>query len=784
MNRVIILSFLLSVGLTTKVAGQCQIASVSGGGASCGNLSFSIFLTSNDLYLQPGVTYKLLRNGNSTTPVATYFVRDNDTPIDVISWSQSVAGIYTVIASGRGCNNTLMSGSATISTLTPTSIGISANGSTAACEGAGLTLTATGVTSYTWYGTPPVYPAVTGNPYTPTRSGDYWVKGLNNCGTLITSNVISVVITPRVSVPSVPAGVSSRCKGSGTSSYSSTALNANSYNWSVSGNGNSIDANGVVTWASNFTGVARVTVNASGCGASSASNYLDVSVTTLENATLSGTSSICNGTNAILTLAPDNAYMQTLVTYSLLLNGNPTPVATYFVRDNDAPLGSITWNQTAAGTYTVVASGRGCTNIPMSGSATISYKSPSGINVSASGNTTVCQGTPLSLSASGGSSYRWYSSPPFDQTIVTGSSIVADRTATYWATGIEPVCGTTVTSENISVTIVPLPDASVTPSGSLKIASDAAQLITAQSNFGSLYQWKKNGSSILVNGTSSTYQANSSGSYTVLVNYNTCINESTIPLILIINNKPNANAGLDRTITLPTNSLTLQGIGTDSDGSIASYMWRKISGPSSGVLAGSNSSNLSLSDLGYGTYLFGLTVTDDFGEASLEDQVVVKVEYPLNNYNWIKETTTVVSGQFLETQVKALSIGDKTEIWKYFDGLGRPMQTVSTQGSPSPSKNDIVQSIAYDSYGKESKKYLPVTVGTADGFFKPSLIDVNGNFSGGALNFYNNGLSDKIVDDARPYSETILEKSPLNRPLKDYGVGQAWAPVASGIVIS
>jgi Domain of unknown function (DUF6443) len=47
---------------------------------------------------------------------------------------------------------------------------------------------------------------------------------------------------------------------------------------------------------------------------------------------------------------------------------------------------------------------------------------------------------------------------------------------------------------------------------------------------------------------------------------------------------------------------------------------------------------------------------------------------------------------------------------QYFDGLGRPMQSVSTQGSPT--QKDIVQTIVYDAFGRESKKYLPVSTNT------------------------------------------------------------------------
>jgi len=41
------------------------------------------------------------------------------------------------------------------------------------------------------------------------------------------------------------------------------------------------------------------------------------------------------------------------------------------------------------------------------------------------------------------------------------------------------------------------------------------------------------------------------------------------------NKIPTANAGADITITLPTNSTILNGIGTDIDGTITNYQWTK-----------------------------------------------------------------------------------------------------------------------------------------------------------------------------------------------------------------
>jgi len=48
------------------------------------------------------------------------------------------------------------------------------------------------------------------------------------------------------------------------------------------------------------------------------------------------------------------------------------------------------------------------------------------------------------------------------------------------------------------------------------------------------------------------------------------------------NKPPIAKAGLDQTIQLPTDSVTLDGsLSSDPDGPISAYLWTKISGPAS-----------------------------------------------------------------------------------------------------------------------------------------------------------------------------------------------------------
>ena len=83
---------------------------------------------------------------------------------------------------------------------------------------------------------------------------------------------------------------------------------------------------------------------------------------------------------------------------------------------------------------------------------------------------------------------------------------------------------------------------------------------------------------------------------------------------------PIADAGSDQTVFLPTNSLILDGSGSDPDGGdIANYQWVQQSGPSNATLVGASTDNLTASDLLAGTYVFRLTVTDDENQTGFDD---------------------------------------------------------------------------------------------------------------------------------------------------------------------
>jgi chitodextrinase len=99
------------------------------------------------------------------------------------------------------------------------------------------------------------------------------------------------------------------------------------------------------------------------------------------------------------------------------------------------------------------------------------------------------------------------------------------------------------------------------------------------------------------------------------------------------NQNPVANAGNNLTITAPVNSVTLNGSSSfDPDGTIQSYLWSEVSGPSNATISNTGSVSPTVSGLVVGVYVFQLQVTDNDG-ATNTDQVTVNVQADVNKLN-------------------------------------------------------------------------------------------------------------------------------------------------------
>jgi N-acetylneuraminic acid mutarotase len=99
-----------------------------------------------------------------------------------------------------------------------------------------------------------------------------------------------------------------------------------------------------------------------------------------------------------------------------------------------------------------------------------------------------------------------------------------------------------------------------------------------------------------------------------------------VDAVVTPNHPPIANAGADQTITLPTNTIALDGsASTDPENNITTYLWTKISGPASFNIANSDAVQTQLTNLIQGIYQLELKVTDALGLFSKDTmQVIVK----------------------------------------------------------------------------------------------------------------------------------------------------------------
>ncbi|MBN9382079.1 MAG: hypothetical protein J0H74_15025 [Chitinophagaceae bacterium] len=105
---------------------------------------------------------------------------------------------------------------------------------------------------------------------------------------------------------------------------------------------------------------------------------------------------------------------------------------------------------------------------------------------------------------------------------------------------------------------------------------------------------------------------------------------------------------------------------------------------------------------------------------------------------------------------------------QYFDGLGRPVQKVVKQASPS--LHDMVTMQVYDPFNREIVKYLPYTSPSSDGNYKTNPTGEQSAFN-----------TSQFPTDQFYYGQVAYEPSPLNRPLTTYQAGNSWVGSGKGI---
>ena len=151
----------------------------------------------------------------------------------------------------------------------------------------------------------------------------------------------------------------------------------------------------------------------------------------------------------------------------------------------------------------------------------------------------------------------------------------------------------------------------------------------------------------------------------------------------------------------------------------------------------------------------------------IDDSLIKEISIDNENYIFSRTMLTEDSKVYM----------DKIE---YFDGLGRPKETIFDKASPS--KQKIVTYQEYDDMGRVNRKWssVPIKSWNSKLFDELSLSET----SPFMFNMYVSRIfselssvkdaSNTFYKDNKAYTETQYESSPLNRVLKQFGVGQAW----------
>jgi hypothetical protein len=434
------------------------------------------------------------------------------------------------------------------------------------CSGGNVILSVTAAASYQWKLNSLPIGGATNQTHTATAPGGYTVTVVypNGCTATSAATIVngSSVIAPII----VANGSTTICAGS---SIELIASGAGSYVWTLNAStvlpGNT--ANLVATAAGNYT----VTVtNSAGCSATS--NPTTVTVVSLAAPTITagGPTTICAGANLTLSTTASGPYQWKLNGGDILNQTNS----------------SLTVS--SSGIYTLtINNASGC--LANSNAINVTVVPLPIVSISANGPTVICQGSSVQLSAtaSPGFTYQWKRNG-IAQSNGQGATFIASNTGSYTVT-VTNATGCQATSNAITVSHL---QATITALGSTTICQGSVLTLQATTGVGYTYQWIKNGLFPLNPTTNATYNANTSGSYYVIVTTPSgCQLTSNTIQVQVIQNPTATVIATGNTTICSGSSITLL---VNNGGSNVTYQWRK-----NGVnIQNANSTSLTVTEAG------------------------------------------------------------------------------------------------------------------------------------------------------------------------------------------
>jgi hypothetical protein len=399
-----------------------------------------------------------------------------------------------------------------------------------------------GPITYSWSPGGETTPSIT---VSPTSTTTYTCTVTANGTACSSSQTITVNALPVASI--TPAGPVNLCQGQSVTLCAPNTPGL-TYLWCNASTTSCITTNS----AGNYC---LVITDANGCTSNSVSTIVNVAPLPTVNAGVDFTKTcVSNASGSVIGMSPVSG-----VTYAWIPStGISNPV-----------LANPTANPTATTTYTLTATNTasGCTATDQV-LVTVNTSLPT---VNAGLDQTLCQGVSTVLNASSnGSTLNWNNGVQNNVSFVP--STVGTTTYTATATGSNGCTN----SDNVLVTVNPLPSAVVTSNGAASFCPGSSVQLCAPSGTGNSYLWSGNlGSTQCI-----TVSSSMTTSVTVTNSFN-CSATSTPQQVTVFNN-PVASAGLDATVTCAQNASGAQ-IG-DVPNPTYTYSWTPSSGLSSATI--------------------------------------------------------------------------------------------------------------------------------------------------------------------------------------------------------
>ncbi len=181
-----------------------------------------------------------------------------------------------------------------------------------------------------------------------------------------------------------------------------------------------------------------------------------------------------------------------------------------------------------ADNYDVVIS-NSCVPTTTSNQISLTVNALPSASISAGGATEFCNGGNVLLTGSGGTSYQWKKD---GVNTATSNTLLVSTSGKYNVVTTDGNGCVSDTSSPVYVTVNPLPNASITPSGATTFCSGGS--VTLSNNNGISYVWNESGTPI-GGAINNNYVASTSGSYTVTVTDNKgCSATTSTPTVVVV----------------------------------------------------------------------------------------------------------------------------------------------------------------------------------------------------------------------------------------------------------